>query len=275
MTRGARRAAPLVAAALAVLAVGGLRCAAEAPPTRRDAPGQAPAGPVETLLVRILAEWPHDPAAFTQGLVFADGGLWESLGGYGRSELRRVELESGRVVRAVKVEDGVFAEGLALVPGRLVQLSWRERRAMFYDPGSLERRGEASYGGEGWGLAYDGSKLWMSDGSSSLQIRDPRSFALVRRVDVTKAGQPQGFLNELEWADGALWANVWQSDAIVRIDPASGRVTAEVDASGLLTAEERRRTDVLNGIAWDSSRKVFYITGKLWPKLFEVEFTRR
>jgi glutamine cyclotransferase len=275
MTRGARRAAPLLAAALAVLTAAGLSCAAETPAPRRDTPGPAPAGPVEKLLVRILAEWPHDPAAFTQGLLFADGGLWESVGLYGRSELRRVELESGRVVRGVKVADGVFAEGLALVPGRLVQLSWRERRAMFYDPASLERRGEASYEGEGWGLAYDGSKLWMSDGSASLQVRDPRSFALERRVNVTKAGQPQGFLNELEWADGALWANVWQSDAIVRIDPASGRVTAEVDASGLLTADERQHADVLNGIAWDSSRRVFYLTGKLWPKLFEVEFARR
>jgi glutaminyl-peptide cyclotransferase len=272
MNRGARRAVPILTVVLAVLTTAGLRCAPETPAPRREPPAAAS---VERLLVRILAEWPHDPGAFTQGLVFADGGLWESVGLYGRSEVRRVELESGRVLRAVKTADGIFAEGLALVPGRLVQLSWKEQRAMFYDPASLERRGEAVYEGEGWGLAYDGSKLWMSDGSASLQVRDPRSFALERRLSITKAGQPQGFLNELEWADGALWANVWQSDAIVRIDPASGRVTAEVDASGLLSAQERARTDVLNGIAWDPARRVFYITGKLWPKLFEVEFARR
>lgn len=272
MNRGARRAVPVWAAALAVLTAAGLSCAADTPAPRRAPPASSP---VEKLLVHVLAEWPHDPAAFTQGLVFADGGLWESVGRYGRSELRRVELESGRVLRGVKTADGVFAEGLALVPGRLVQLSWREQRAMFYDPASLERSGEAAYEGEGWGLAYDGSKLWMSDGSASLQVRDPRSFALERRLGVTKAGQPQGFLNELEWAEGALWANVWQSDAIVRIDPASGRVSAEVDASGLLSAAERARTDVLNGIAWNPERRVFYITGKLWPKLFEVEFASR
>jgi glutaminyl-peptide cyclotransferase len=270
MSRGVRRAAPALCSGLALLTAAGLHCAPQAPP-----PAVAPPAALEKLLVRVLAEWPHDPRAFTQGLVWGDGGLWESTGQYGRSELRRVELESGRVTQRVSMADEIFGEGLALVPGRLVQLSWRERQAMFYDPSTLERRGQASYDGEGWGLAYDGSRLWMSDGSASLQVRDPRSFALERRLPVTKAGQPQGFLNELECADGSLWANVWQSDAILRIDPASGRVTAEVDASGLLAPEERQRTDVLNGIAWNPDRRVFYITGKLWPKVFEVEFARR
>jgi glutamine cyclotransferase len=266
--RGPRRALPALAAGWALLSAAGVSCAPE--------PSAAPAAaaPVEKLVVRVLAEWPHDPGAFTQGLVWDAGGFWESVGGYGRSELRRVELESGRVMRSVRLADDLFGEGLALLPSRLVQLTWNEERAIYYDPLTLLRSGEAGYDGEGWGLAYDGSRLWMSDGSATLQVRDAASFALSRRLAVTKSGMPQGLLNELEWAEGALWANVWQSDTIVRIDPASGAVTAEADASGLLTAPERQRTDVLNGIAWDPARRVFYITGKLWPKLFEVEFAR-
>lgn len=266
--RGGRPLGVLLAALLVI--AGEVRCAPErgAPPATG-----APAKPaIERLVVRVLAEWPHDPSSFTQGLVWHDGGLWESSGLYGRSELRRVELESGRVLRSVSLPDTLFGEGLALAGGRLWQLTYRERRALAWDPATLQRAGQASYEGEGWGLAFDGARLWMSDGSAALQVRDPATFALERRVAVTRDGLPQGRLNELEWAQGALWANVWQSDVIERIDPKSGAVTAEVDAAGLLSAEERRQTDVLNGIAYDPARRVFFITGKLWPKLFEVEF---
>ena len=272
-----RRRAARFATALALALAGGLCCARErspaaAAPPQASLPAQARS--VELLVPRVLAEWPHDPRAFTQGLVYSAGGLWESTGLYGRSALRRVEIETGRVISSVPLAPDLFAEGLALVPHRLWQLTWKEGRALAWDPASLQALAEARYQGEGWGLAYDGARLWMSDGSATLQVRDAQSFALERRVAVTRAGQPQGFLNELEWVEGALWANVWQSDTILRIDPATGTVTAAVDAAGLLPAADRERTDVLNGIAWNPERRVFYVTGKLWPKLFEVEFAR-
>ena len=270
MIRKPRRAAPALVAGLALLCASGVRCAPEAAPPAQPQPSSK----IEKLVARVLAEWPHDPDAFTQGLVWEAGGFWESLGLYGRSQVRRVELESGRVVRSVDCPKEVFGEGLALAGRRLVQITWKEGRAFFYDPVTLQRSGQTTYTGDGWGLTFDGARLWMSDGSATLQVRDPRSLALERTLPVSRAGEPQGFINELEWADGALWANVWQSDTIVRIDPKSGEVTGEVDASGLLTREERERTDVLNGIAWDPQRHVFFITGKLWPKLFEVEFAR-
>ena len=267
-----RRSRPSWSGALAgLLWVGASagRCAPEVP-----APRPSPAS-VERRVVRVLAEWPHDPTSYTQGLLWHDGGLWESAGQYGRSELRRVELESGRVLRRVALPAEMFAEGLALAGDRLWQLTWREGVALAWDVGSLSPAGRAAYEGEGWGLAFDGERFWMSDGSADLQVRNGATFALERRLAVTRRGQPLGFLNELEWAEGALWANIWQSDEIVRIDPKTGAVTAEVDASGLLTPQERAGADVLNGIAWDPARRVFYLTGKLWPKLFEAELGLR
>jgi len=155
-----------------------------------------------------------------------------------------------------------------------VQLTWREHKAYVYETARFERVGEANYDGEGWGLTFDGSRLWMSDGSDTLTIRDPKTLTPIERRRVTLDGHPRDYLNELEWVEGKLYANVWQSDDILRIDPASGKVEAVIDAGGLLTPEERASTDVLNGIAYDPARKVFLITGKLWPKLFEVTFGR-
>jgi glutaminyl-peptide cyclotransferase len=226
---------------------------------------------VPVLVPRVMAEWPHDPRAFTQGLVFDRGQLLESTGQYGVSELRRVELESGRVLARVPLDASLFGEGLALVGDRLIQLTWQEGRAFVYQAASLERIAEWRYQGEGWGLTFDGQRLVMSDGSDILTFRDPRTFAHLGRLRVTLDGAPLPALNELEWAAGAIWANVWQTDRIVRIEPESGQVTAVVDASGLLRADERAGADVLNGIAYDAGRRVFYLTGKLWPRVFEVE----
>lgn len=246
--------------------------AAAAPAESAAAAGARSSVPV--LLPRVVAEWPHDPQAFTQGLIFDRGQFLESTGQYGASELRRVELESGRVLARVPLGADLFGEGLALAGDRLIQLTWQEGRALVYDAASFAPITEWRYPGEGWGLTYDGRRLVMSDGGDTLTFRDPRTFAPLGRLPVTLDGAPLPALNELEWAEGAIWANVWQTDRIVRIDPDSGRVTAVVDASGLFPPEQRSGADVLNGIAYDAHSKRFYLTGKLWPKVFEVEWAQ-
>jgi len=221
--------------------------------------------------VRVVAVRPHDPGAFTQGLLWHGGRLYESTGGYGASTLREVAPETGEVLRQARLPRAEFGEGLALAGDRLVQLTWREGIARFWRPADFAPLGTATFAGEGWGLAFDGRDLIQSDGSATLVFRDPVDLSPRRTLRVTRAGRPEAYLNELEWADGALYANVWHSDEIVRIDPASGAVTAVFDAAHLLTPEERVGVDVLNGIAWNPGTRRFYLTGKLWPKLFEVE----
>lgn len=232
---------------------------------------------VERLALRVVARHPHDPEAFTQGLLWHDGRLWESTGVHGSSSLRRVELASGVVEELAPLPPEVFGEGLALAGGRLFQLTWQEGRAFVWDPSGLALLEEKRYRGEGWGLAWDGERLVQSDGTSWLTFRDPASFAAVGRRQVTLDGRPLARLNELEFAGGALWANLWGSDEIVRIDPATGAVTARVDASALRSEAQAeaarlgRGIDVLNGIAWRPETGTFLLTGKLWPVLFEVE----
>ena len=234
--------------------------------------GATSAPPVERLVPRIVAVWPHDPLIFTQGLLWNDGRLFESHGLRGRSGVRRVILESGEADRIALNAPEEFGEGLALGPGELVQLTWEEAIAHRYSLDSLRPLGTFRYRGEGWGLTFDGTAYWMSDGSAILRRREVTKFEILSEVVVTLEGNPVGGLNELEYAEGQIYANVWMSDRILRIDPRSGVVTGTIDASGLLSGEERARTDVLNGIAYDPSRRVFYLTGKMWPKLFEVEF---
>lgn len=229
------------------------------------------AGAIPRLELIVRAVHPHDPAAFTQGLLWHGGRLFESTGQFGASSLREVEIESGRVLRSVMLPPEEFGEGLALVGDRLVQLTWRNERARIWRLDDLSPAGEHAYRGEGWGLAFDGRSLVQSDGSSQLTFRSPVDFAVERRLQVLRGDRAQFYLNELEWAEGALWANIWLADEILRIDPATGQVTGWVDASSLLAPSERRGADVLNGIAFDPRRKVFYLTGKYWPKLFEVE----
>ena len=224
----------------------------------------------ERLRVRVLESFPHDPGAFTQGLLWHEGLLYESTGHYGRSEVRRVDPRTGQVLASRHLSDAFFGEGLERVGDRLIQLTWKASVAFVYDLASLEPIGELSYDGEGWGLAYDGRRLIRSDGSSRLFFHDPETFEVLGNVEVALAGRPAKWLNELEFADGAVYANVWQEDRIYRIDPSSGAVTAIVDASGILAPSERPYGAVLNGIAWDPASRSFWITGKNWPKMFRV-----
>lgn len=236
------------------------------------------AGPPDTLGYREIARYPHDTNAFTQGLLWHDGALYESTGLYGASTLRRVNLEDGTVQAMRYLDDAWFAEGLARVDDTLIQLTWRGGRAFRWPIDDFDRGAEPMathrYTGEGWGLCYDGDRLVMSDGSARLVFRDPDDFAIVGEVEVTLDGSPLTQLNELECVGGAVWANVWFDDRIVRIDPTSGRVTGIVDASDLLDADQRddlQEGAVLNGIAWRPDRQTFLLTGKLWPVVIEVE----
>jgi len=233
---------------------------------------------VERLVPKVLAVHPHDPTCYTQGLLWQGGALYESCGQYGQSSLRRVDPASGEVRQRVAVPDADFAEGLALVGERLLQLTWREGVALVYDRKTLAKTGQFPYTGEGWGLCFDGRRLVMSDGSDRLTLRDPQTFAVIfgsGELKVTREGVPVERLNELECVGAAIYANVWQSDEILKIDPATGRVEASIDASGLLSPEERAKADVLNGIAWNPETRRFWITGKDWPKMFEVELVDR
>lgn len=224
--------------------------------------------------VRVISAYPHDPEAFTQGLLYHDGHLFESTGLEGRSSLRLVELATGRVLREVRLPPEDFAEGLALGGRYLVQLTWKQGKAYRWNPDDFQLEGVWSFAGEGWGLTFDGKSWIQSDGSSTLTLRDPATFAARGTLEVRSRGVAVAYLNELEWARGSLFANVWMSDWIVEIDPTTGDVLAEYDLGGLLPLQERARADVLNGIAWNPGTDRFYVTGKFWPQLFEIELDR-
>lgn len=221
---------------------------------------------------KVVNSYPHDHNAFTQGLLWHDGSLYEGTGREGRSFVRRVDLQTGKVLQQSPLPKEVFGEGLVLDGDRLVQITWQSERAFVFDAKTLALQGEWKYEGEGWGLTTDGKELIMSDGSSQLTFRDPKTFAEKRRVNVTFNGKPLDKLNELEWVDGQVWANVWQTDYIVRINPTTGAVEEYLDCSGLLDNKVRRGgEDVLNGIAYDAQNKRIFLTGKLWPRLFEIK----
>ncbi len=221
---------------------------------------------------RVVNSFPHDPKAFTQGLLWFDGGFYEGTGIEGQSTLRRVEFPSGRVLQKRALPADVFGEGVAQVGDKLVGLSWQSRRGFVWDRKSLKLLGEFTYANEGWGLTYDGQYLIQSDGTSTLTYLDPQTFQPLRQLTVTFNGQMQRNLNELEWINGAIWANVWKTDQIVRIDPATGQITAYLDLTGLLPRALRTgKEDVLNGIAYDAEKKRLFVTGKLWPRLFEIK----
>jgi glutaminyl-peptide cyclotransferase len=235
----------------------------------------APAAPVP-YTYRVVAAYPHDPDAYTQGLIFRDGMLYESTGLNGRSSLRKVELETGKVVQQTRVPSEFFAEGLTEWKGELIQLTWRSQLAFVYGLNDLARRRTSGYTGEGWGLTHDGSHLILSDGSEWLRFLEPATFRETRRIAVRDSGAAVRDLNELEYVEGEVFANVWHSDRIARISPASGQVTGWIDLKGLLSSGYRLDPEaVLNGIAYDAARKRLFVTGKLWPKLFEIRVIRR
>ena len=227
---------------------------------------------VTSLRVEVLREIPHDTTAYTQGLIWRDGFLYESTGQYGSSRLSRIDPDTGAVVQQVYISSAFFGEGLALVDEELYMLTYRAQRGMIFDVDTFEERRSFRYRGEGWGLCHDGERLIMSNGSDTLMFRDPATFGETGFVRVTVGGQPLFQINELECVEDRVYANVYQDDFLVIIDPASGRVTHQIDAAELLTPQEARGVDVLNGVAYDPEADTFYITGKLWPKMFEVRF---
>lgn len=271
------RAAHIVAGGLLVVAA--LAGCAQAEPTGADqGASRSPAAATPTFGYRVLASYPHDPGAFTQGLVYLDGTLYEGTGsaGVGPSSLRRVDLATGAVQARHDLVNEDFGEGIAVVGDRIIQLTWQSHTGFVYDRATFRPLGTFRYPGEGWGLTYDGRRLIMSDGTDRLRFLDPDTFVETGSVQVRDAGLPVDQLNELEYIDGQVYANVWQTDRIVRIDPATGHVTAVIDLAGLLPPADRQsgQVDVLNGIAYDADGDRLFVTGKLWPKLYEIKLVK-
>ncbi len=261
-----RRYAPLVRWAL--LVVLGM-CAVFGWALATRANKRVPSPPVYSY--EIVNTYPHDPEAFCQGLIFEDGVLYESTGRYGRSSLRRVDLESGKVLKKYSLNEKLFGEGIAISGDQIIQLTWRSGVGIVYEKASLEPQSVFRYRGEGWGITTDGQRLLMSDGSATLRGLDPKTFRVLDTLTVRSAGVPVRWLNELEFVEGEIYANVYGSDRIARISPKTGEVLGWIDLAGLLKRRERPSSEaVLNGIAYDPEAKRLFVTGKLWPKLFEI-----
>ncbi|MEQ1912990.1 MAG: glutaminyl-peptide cyclotransferase [Vicinamibacterales bacterium] len=223
----------------------------------------------------VVHTYPHDRDAFTQGLQVLDGAFYEGTGLNGRSSIRKVKIDTGEVLQKRDVPAQYFGEGITVRGNELFQLTWQSGVALVYDRATFAPKRQLKYSGEGWGLTQDKTALIMSDGSEFLRFLDPATFAEKRRVRVTVGGAPLKNLNELEYVKGEVFANVWQTDYVARIDPATGNVNGYIDFRGLLTSREREATDVLNGIAYDEATDRLFITGKLWPRVFEVRVTRK
>jgi glutaminyl-peptide cyclotransferase len=236
-------------------------------------------GPVPAYGYQVVRSYPHDPGAFTQGLIFRDGVFYEGTGLNGRSGIRKVKLETGEVLQAKPLSSEYFGEGITEWNGQIVQITWRSEIGFVYDMKTFEQTKRWSYTGEGWGLTHDDTRLIMSDGSSALRFLDPATLKETGRVTVRDATGPVEQLNELEYIKGEVFANVWTTDRIARISPKDGRVTGWIDLSGLLTPPERaaaeRAGGVLNGIAYDAAGDRLFVTGKLWPRVFEIKLVKR
>ena len=227
---------------------------------------------VRVYTYRIVNSYPHDPEAFTQGLVYVNGVLYEGTGLRGESTLRRVDLVTGQVLQSRSLPDQFFGEGVTVWDDRIIQLTWQSKVGFVRDLATFDLVREFRYPTEGWGLTHDGTHLIMSDGTATLHFLDPVSFEEVSRIEVLDGSSPVARLNELEFIDGEVYANIWQTDRIARISPESGQVTGWIDLTGLLSPEDRtQEVDVLNGIAYDAENDRLFVTGKLWPRLFEIE----
>ncbi len=241
------------------------------------APGRAPApGPIPTYGYRVVASYPHDRSAYTEGLNFVDGALYEGTGLNGQSELRLVELASGAVLRRCSLPAALFGEGVAVLGERIYQLTWQNGIGFVYDKASWRLLRSFSYPGEGWGLTHDGQRLIMSDGTATIRFLDPTTLEQTGQIVVYDDAGPVTQINELEYIDGAIYANIWQTERIAQIDPASGSVIGWIDLSGLLSGDDRSPpAEVLNGIAYDAAARRLFVTGKFWPTLFESALEAR
>jgi glutaminyl-peptide cyclotransferase len=228
----------------------------------------------ETWTFRVIAAYPHDPNAFTQGLVLREGELYEGTGQYGASSVRRVDLATGRVEKQRALNPRYFGEGITILDGRLYQLTWQNQAAIVYDLATFDVLQTFQYPWEGWGLTHDGMHLVASDGTASLRFLDPQTLELVRTIEVRDGEQPLDQLNELEYVDGEIWANIWHDDRIARISPDSGKVLGFIDLAALFPRTARDPEAVLNGIAFDPAAEKLLVTGKNWPQLFEIEVVR-
>jgi glutaminyl-peptide cyclotransferase len=248
---------------------------------KKDAPIPEPSNTTQPTVVtpvytyEIIATYPHDPNAFTQGLQFVDGILYEGTGLEGRSVVRKVELKNGKVLEEVKSDPMYFGEGIVVLGQSIYQITYVTEKGFVYDKKSLAKVDSFTYKGEGWGLTTDGASLIMSNGSSRINFLDPLTRSTTRSIEVLDGSDPVWNINELEYIKGEIWANIWMTDRIVRIDPATGKVLGWIDVSGILPPAERPRDGVLNGIAYDAATDRIFVTGKLWPKLFEIKIKPR
>ncbi|RYY88197.1 MAG: glutaminyl-peptide cyclotransferase [Chitinophagaceae bacterium] len=259
----------LFAASLLLLA------ACNGPDSGRSNDGQGTNQPaIPVIAYNVGGNLPHDTSSFTEGLSFYKGQLWESTGEYGESKLLQTDLNTGKAVRSLELDSALFGEGLVILRDTVYQLTWREHKVLLYDVNTLKKIKELPLQPEGWGLTTDGKELIASDGSSNLYFYEPGTFRLLRSQGVTENGNPVSNLNELEWVNGFIYANVWGKDDLLKIDPASGQVTARLDLKQLTDRAKNLYpgADVANGIVYNPDTKKFYVTGKNWPELYELQF---
>lgn len=262
-TRSYRSTWIWLSVALLAITAAGLTVAGPFSPFRKRGP--------EVSTVEVVQSFPHDAGAFTQGLIWSGDVLLEGTGKYGASTLRKVDLESGRVELSVPVDPKIFGEGITELNGKIYQLTWENHFGLIYDRATFQILGTFRYSGEGWGLTNDGSQLILSDGSSTLRFLNPETFEVTRRVIVRGPSGVVDKLNELEYVDGEIYANIWYADRIARISPEDGKLLGWIDCSQVYPAHRRDREAVLNGIAYDPSTRRLFITGKNWPKLYEIQ----
>ncbi len=245
-----------------------LLCVAVAPAHARDA--------IPVYGYRVVHSYPHDPQAYTEGLFYLDGHLYESTGQVGASSVRKVELQTGKVLQQSPTPWPDYGEGIVAWKDKLIQLSWRNHEGFVYDLATLKPQARFAYPGEGWALTRDDTRLYMSDGTPTIRILDPDTLQQTGKIEVTADGQPLQNINELEWVKGQIWANVWLTTRIARIDPASGKVVGWIELAGLVPPADTLgdpENDVLNGIAYDAQHDRLFVTGKCWPKLYEIRLT--